>query len=379
MNFIRQISNLFLAIIFSSVLNVTYAMNFDTPWRNLPVKTSCKYSVNLMWINSVLNTNQLYIHPSENETDLHKNFLNYIFKWAAVSKGSTINLWYDGLLTPATAVANTCRLIYEKKITGLAPILLRDIRQIPKVAQNPDIFGENVPVYFRSDILRPIIALYLLNNRETHCCVYFDLVVEPLSQEQIFDVETCQNLHQYGIVMAHNNEVLSQHSYENYCQIISDDNMNLLKAVDWALIEVNIARCKRALQGKLFKAYDGLRCPPMYHIVEAVYKSYEKMWEYFCSLEGLGTFRNDSKIYNKEVDGLKPFGISLLTEPLSFYTGISWTNWLPIFMPVKNVDRPSPTISEYYAKEPLFNPSSKNYTAYATDHYPNSISEAEDL
>lgn len=353
-----------------------------------PTKSFFQATINLMWINRISNPEQLYIYPSKNENDLYENFLNHIFKWAAVSKGSIVNVWYDSALISAIAVDNTSRLIeaYMHECPEVAPIVLRDIRTITKVIQHQDIFTEKIPVFFRVDLLRLIIALHILANYETNCFVYADLDMEPLSQEQIFDEKTWQNLQAYGIVMAVNPCGLGPNSFENGFQIISNHNLHLLEAIDWAIIEVNIHRAQRALVGKLFIPYE--RHCPMHHLVEVIYKSYYAMWDYFCFLEGWGklyhrgsyTGYDYDKVYDKETDGLKPFGISVIPQPVPSHLAFARNGSTPVpFIPVKKVAIPETNISEYYLKEPLFDHSSKNYIAYAVKERPSQYSDADDL
>jgi hypothetical protein len=216
--------------------------------------------------------------------------------------------------------------------------------------------------------------------------------MQPLSQEQLFDEETRQNLQKYGIVMAVNPCGLSPNSFENGFQIISNHNSHLLEAMDWAIVELNIQRANRALSGKFFKAYAGLYRPPMHHLVEAVFESYRPMWEYFCFLERWGKcwtipdyadpFRE--KAYDKHTDGLRPFGVSVITQPMSFNLKFNFDRGViypleRISIPVKKVPLPKTNISEYYGKEPLFDSSSPNYTPYAVDEYPASFEAAENL
>jgi hypothetical protein len=227
------------------------------------------------------------------ETDLYKNFLNYIFRWADASQGNIVNLWYDSVLTPKQAIENTRKLFddYAKEHKKSAPIKLKDIREISYVKKNPEAFFTEIPVYFRVDLLRPIIALNIVAQNEYF--VYADLDMEPLTQEQLFDTETLQNLHKYGIVMAYDDV----YEFENGFQIIGNENKNLINAMEFALIGRNMQRAKNGFQDEikcldkiLYKDTEGLdeEKTKNFMLAQLVYSSYRFMFQYFYVLEGYG-------------------------------------------------------------------------------------------
>ena len=319
-----------------------------------------KYSINLMWINKSLNKDQLYIHPSKDEKELEKNFLSHIFKWAEANQDGVVNVWFDSAAIPAKAVDNTLILIknYADKHPKMAPIGLRDVRKLSKVIENPKVFsgdevsiercfgeGENnycrkfkdrMPVYFRVDLLRPIIALHILSTtKEADYFVYADLDMEPLSQEQLFDDETMVNLGKYGIVMARGGWL----GFENGFQIISNDNKHLFEAIEWALIQLNIERAYNALKGTFYNVSHTQPRGSMEPLQQVVYDSYLSMFKYFYYLEGYGKLtvpkhipvevklpdgstRSEIKTtyrdYDKDKDGLKPFGLEYLLSVMQF-------------------------------------------------------------
>lgn len=180
------------------------------------------------------------------------------------------------MISPA-AVENTRVLIeaHAQQHTEMAPIVLRDVRTIPKVTQHPKVFSEWVPVYFRVDLLRPIIAMHILSNHETNCFVYGDLDMEPLSQEQLFDQDTVYKLERHGFVLAGYRCLV-----ENGFQMISNSNRLLFEAMEWVLVELNIQRAYNALQGR-FGSHIEDSCP-MACLQEAVFSSYRDMFCYFC-------------------------------------------------------------------------------------------------
>ena len=320
------------------------------------VSKELKYSINLMWINRRLDIHQRYIYPSENEEGLRKNFLDPIFKWAQANPDSIVNLWFNRDLTTNEAIENTLMLIKDNaiKYPKMAPIVLRNVGIIPKVIVNPEVFSDvysyEIPVYFRADLLRPIIALYMLSNHETDYFVYCDLDMEPLSQEELFDDETLQNLQTYGIVMAR--EGLG---FENGFQIISNHNQNLLKAIEWVLVVLNIKRAYNALQGKFYDCNGRQPEGPMKPLQQIIYDTYTDMFQYFYHLEGYGKLeileytlgkddeiiRTDYRDYDAEKDGLEPFGLKQIKRDLKFVSdNKKFRTGFPMWFPTKEVVLP---------------------------------------
>jgi len=376
--------------------SLSSSLSSSTQSLDLSTRTQQSYSINLMWINREKNLNQPYIHSSKDEESLNKNFLDHIFKWAVANKGSVVNVWFDGALIAAEAIANTQQSIEKRKKSfaqdTMAQICLRDVRTIPKVTENSDVFSEKIPVYFRVDLLRVIIALHeLANDKNPTSWVYGDLDMEPLSAEELFDSETLQNLKQYGIVMAAN----AKDYFENGFQIISNENEHLLEAISLVLIDVNIQRACNALSGKFF---DSRYYLPMQALQEIVYRSYDVMFKYFSSLEGhekLQVLRKSNPVvyddYDKGRDGLKPFGLrhmhnfdvqtkfltnNSLRFPAKEYVilrfipnskNLFWAFWQKIFgqrprkIPTKQVALPGSRIIGY--RDPLFDSSHPDYVA----------------
>lgn len=293
------------------------------------------YSVNLMWLNKSLQPTQQFIHPATSLDDLNREFVDKVIGWAALqSEDATVNVWYDSVLTPALAIENTRRAI-EQKISALegavlCPIWMMDIRELPTVQENPDVFSDITLVYFRADLARAIAAFHLTSDAtEPYYFVYSDIDLQPISTDNLFDDKTMLTLREHGMVMARD----SCSGFENSFQIISNHKPHLLEAMKWALIDLNTIRAqvaindrKPALDGGKLDQYELLR-----EMGEIVYMSYTGMFAYFYHLENKArawvdcgsTTRCSTGIpdddlglasialYNKIRDGLKPFNFKM--------------------------------------------------------------------
>jgi hypothetical protein len=364
------------------------------------------YSINLMWINRDFDKDQRFIHPSKDEATLNKNFLDIVFAWARLHTDAVVNIWFDGAFISPEAIRNTSAALAQRllrsKETPTATILLRDIRTLHKVIKYPNVFSNKIPVYFRVDLARMIIALELLSTspKPTYF-VYADLDMKPLIPEKLFDLDTMQKLKEYGFIMSAFDGPFA--NFENGFQIISNINHNLLKAISFVIVDLNIARALNALKGEFFDvrlAFDTKKHCPMKDLQEAVYKSYGIMFKYFLSLDKKETWKfqviaNEKfRDYDKKTDGLKPFGLRRATFPWpihrvecrpiqSFWATmfehffIDKTDLLHRDYDPKHTNKYMPTtwvaelppseIGQY--EDPLFDPSNKLYIAPVKDPY----------
>lgn len=257
-----------------------------------------------MWINRKLNENQQYLYPASNEKDLYDKFLNHIFKWAAINKNSSVHLWYDSALTPAQAIKTTQEFIthYTDTHPELAPIVLRDVRELPDVIANPVVFSDKTPIFFRVDLLRVIAQYHDIVTKVTPYFVYSDLDIDPLTEQEIFDKETMHNLETFGIVMAYHP---IWQNYENSFSIISNHNPYLLDAMKYAMIDLNIARAYNALEGKFYR---GDHTSEAMYIVQKKLQNQQKTAQ--PSQQSLSVPKNYSiNIFqiNKKLNEMQPF------------------------------------------------------------------------
>lgn len=288
---------------------------------------SVLYSVNLLWINRSLDSKQKYIYPANNEIELERKFLDPIYKWADATQGGVIKVWYDSKVTSLEAVQNTQSLIekHQRAHPNAAPIELQDVRtNLAYIRRHPEAFSDELPVYFRVDLLRPVIAVTDLfrSDRKYSYLVFGDLDMEPMSREHLFDQETLGKLHQYGIVMAHS----KSYDFENGFHIIAGNN-RLQDPLRTILIGLNIERAKFALAAK--REIDELKIKkerhellsyeqerrllndPMQPLHQIVYGSYAAMFDLLFHNEGWGELlvNLDHQPYRFGQHHYEPFGL----------------------------------------------------------------------
>lgn len=319
------------------IQNAHNIMTKYNTWQNV------NYSVNCMWIYRSPEPDHEYIFPNNKQ----ENFFKKISEWANIN--DKVNIWYDGNLASPKQIQNTQKYLNDKGLN--VKINLKNIRDLAYVQQSPEVFSANkiggntyesyLPVYFRVDLARAIAALETVKTGEKF--VYFDMDMEPMSKEKLFDPDTLYNLEHFGIVMAHYGAL----GFENGFQIVSDQVPELLKAMDFAIINLNIARAKNALQHGFFPNVanidDGMK--PLQQIV---YNSYPDMFNLSYLYQGLLSLKFNGHSYDKNQDGfepLRPFYKNGSLEVKDIKPFIQMRKGTLIY-PTKEVDLP-PTRMQY--------------------------------
>jgi hypothetical protein len=157
------------------------------------------YSINLMWINPSKDENGEYVCSGRKTLD---NELKQVQKWSSANPEAQVNFWYDSECTNANAIENT-----KKKLTEISDkVHLRDIREMPFVQDNSNLFLPSVPVYFRIDFLKLITCLHLMENEGHDSVIFADMsiaekVEKALSKQELFNEMALKNLNEYGMLI----------------------------------------------------------------------------------------------------------------------------------------------------------------------------------
>ncbi len=183
-------------------------MPASTTLQHLTHTDVVKYSINLMWINSKKSSG-LTIASNKDAGSFGREIIQPVIKWAKANPEAKVYLWYDSMHTTGEAVTNS-REILERALAenGVSNAELRDIREIPGVKNNPDIFTPMIPIYFRVDILKLLIILDSVERDKCDAAVFSDLEVgdkrpsrDRMSKQELFNSEVCDFFRTTGLVM----------------------------------------------------------------------------------------------------------------------------------------------------------------------------------
>ena len=164
-----------------------------------------QYSINLMFLNSTFDEKQEYILPRVwRRHDNVEGPLSEILEWKKSNPEASVNFWFDSAYVSQKAIKNTQEKLFSMGGNG---IVLRDIRDIPIVKNNPDIFSDNVPIYFRVDLMKFIICLHSMENDKNESAIFTDFLVgslrkeglKKMTKEELFSPEMLISLQELGL------------------------------------------------------------------------------------------------------------------------------------------------------------------------------------
>ncbi len=210
----------------------------------LPIK---RYSINLMWVNSRLDSKKFIRYDRENDVKI--GLIRPVIEWAKANPEADVSLWYDKNYTSSEALKNTQDILerYAQE-EGVKNATMRDIREIPIVAKNPDIFSEYLPIYFRVDVLKGILVVHSIEADGNDAAIFSDLEVgdrrlsqDRMNKAELFDSETMEKLNKYGMVM-NQNDLMVENQF-----LQAKKNNNIIKSLKEILINANLFRAQYAL------------------------------------------------------------------------------------------------------------------------------------
>lgn len=223
-----------------------YAHFYNNPfiYKKLAYEIPCYiYSLNFMWISKRLKRQEYLfgegLTPGERTIDFQNRLVIPIIKWAQKNPNTAVNIWYDSQMTYLDAIERSKQMIEAMAPLSIrSSIKFRDIRVLDLVSKNSQIFRDSIPVYFRVDLLRAIIADQMLTNQDVQYFVYGDLDMKPIKRHRLFDERTVKYLSRFGFVMA---KVQTEApGFENGFQILSGEHAQLLEAHRKIIIDLNI-------------------------------------------------------------------------------------------------------------------------------------------
>ncbi|MCH9613940.1 MAG: hypothetical protein SP1CHLAM54_09490 [Chlamydiia bacterium] len=205
------------------------------------------YSVNLLWVN--LNPQDRvadlagHIFGDGVEKDVNEAYRMRLSSWADKHPGGSINLWYDSALVTEKARMGTLAMLEEMGKEKGVSLRLRDVRLLPNIP--PELrhaLHPGAPVYFRVDMLKVLIADYMISSPEERerFFVFTDVDVEVLEGLQLFNQRTMRHLEKMGYVFNRN----GMDKFENSFFMFQKGHEKLLKVHRKKMIEAIVNNIK---------------------------------------------------------------------------------------------------------------------------------------
>jgi len=195
-------------------------------------ENAAPYSINLMWINAKRDPSSTYLYKNASKEETINLLLMPAIKWKKANPDAAVNLWYDGQFVTDDAIKNTENLLNElaqqEGINTTPKIRLRNIRDIPIVKQNPDVFSANYPIYFRVDLLKLIICVHAVESDPHLSAIISDLEVGDLrkdngrmSKDELFNEVAMDILNKFGVLVNQCKNLMGKYPENQFIQVLN--------------------------------------------------------------------------------------------------------------------------------------------------------------
>ena len=122
-------------------------------------------------------------------------------EWARLNPNSPIQLWYDSAMVGSESLANTRKILADSRLGQQA--VLRDIRTLEYTRTFPEMFDPKVPIYFRVDLAKGLVADRAVSDGKT-ISVFADLDVQAVPRQYLLQQSYHAQLKKHGFLMSSN-------------------------------------------------------------------------------------------------------------------------------------------------------------------------------
>lgn len=268
------------------------------------------HTINIMWLNQKASSNQ-YVYPDK----VANQISDYVSNWTRENPGIEITLWYDSQTTTPEQVSNTEHAFSNQ--SGLT-LRLHDIRRIPIVRENPDIFSSLIPIYFKIDILKMMICLDQIEKDPKVQYAFFsdiDVEAKPLKSlcEEYQDAPFAMNKGDVGT----ENQFVRINGHDK----IMIDTLKHVMNINLLLAKNTLNHCQELHSGgtRQYNVIAGGLNQTLYDSMKSWVIPLYLVINRLASLEVSTAFVNrephsQSCPYDFEKDGYRPFGIDCFSS-----------------------------------------------------------------
>ena len=177
-----------------------------------------------------------YNEKNTRRLSFQEYFVKPITLWAIQYPNTPLVVWYDGLMLKYNTIAldNTireCQQSIEQYGINTNILQFRDVRKIPFVKENPDLFVESRNIEQRYDYLRLIAGYHVINNETDRdkptIFTYTDFSIIPESPEILLNENTLSVLKDFGNIVLYNGNTI--YNFENGFYMLSNQNKDTLQ------------------------------------------------------------------------------------------------------------------------------------------------------
>jgi|GEM_PF-1820952 len=207
------------------------------------------YSLNFLWIHAKKLAGSGHLMGS-NDEQLQKHVIGPLSDWREKQPLAKINFWYDGDLVSESAIEST-KMVCETRGLRILNLQFRNIREIPLITGNTNLFAEQIPIYFRVDLAKAMISDHVMRYDHVSYPVQIDSDVIGITKGQLFDQKVSHYLSQLGYIFG----VALTVEENSFIMFNDNQSTNILEAHLNAVILPSISAANKLLN-------EGRQIPP---------------------------------------------------------------------------------------------------------------------
>lgn len=192
--------------------------------------SKASYQVNFIWLNKETQPEMNYVFPEAYPNcNGSLKILPAIEQWLQTSPNASFILWYDSTTATLSQFEHTKSLFQQLSAQYHTSLVLKDIRSIAFVQRNPIAFQRDTRfLQWNAIDLTKLVVLYDgMQHSKDHYFIQTDFDIPAMSQEQLFDLATLNNLELTGFVIGRTERGVP----ENFFQIMNGKSPELRKAL----------------------------------------------------------------------------------------------------------------------------------------------------
>lgn len=307
-----------------------------------------EFSINFMWVYPEANTKEEFLFPVVRQKTVQSSkgvtenwdinvVDDWMTPWFKENPDGHFVFWYDGTTASRSQIGKTNEILQKLSSTHLTKggdVVLKDVRDLPWVAEHSEAFSSETPTYPKIDLFRVIAAIDYVEQCQQECAfVYVDVdkglkklrdgsyASVGLGRFHLFDTHSRKALKEVGLIL--------NQGLENNFFILGNNNKNMINAIKEVVIKSNIAhvpimKAQIADQKMLMQRRAAHKTDVENVAIDSVNRVYFSMFNvlplYFDYLEKQIDLEPDPSIHGKPIhEVLSKIDISKMDHVRNFY------------------------------------------------------------
>lgn len=180
---------------------IDYAYTHNNPILFKPAAeniASTQYSLNFLWLSAEIVDKRDLLTGSD-KAQFERNLITPLLDWQKKIPQTMINYWYDGTMVKNESIQHSKDYLQYSGINTNF-VRFRNIRDIKTIQNNAELFTTNIPIYFKIDLTKAVIADSILTIDKIPYVATIDNDVAAITKEQLFDQRTLDATIKYGYI-----------------------------------------------------------------------------------------------------------------------------------------------------------------------------------